>query len=719
MKKIALVGAGTLGAAIMGVALWLWTPAPGRFDARAAIDRARAFDVRIIRDKWGVPHIYGARDADVAFGLAYAHAEDDWKTFEEVLLFTRGRLAERKGKAAAITDYLVAALGADEAISEKYASDLSPETQALIDGYAAGLNFYCAEKPGRCARGVAPVTPHDIVAGFAARTPFFYGLEDELKKVFAKDPQKSAGLDWLKAAYLRVTPEAELGSNAMAVAPPRSADGATRLMVNSHQPFTGPVAWYEARVKSDDGWDMIGGVFPGSPVILHGVAPDFGWAFTVNKPDLVDVYSLEVDNPKKPMKYKFDGGWRYFGRGVARFRVKLWGPFSLPVSRPVLRSVHGPVFDTPNGWRAVSFAGDGEIRAIEQWRRMNKAQNFDGWRAAMSMQAIPSFNVIFADRTGRIAYFYNMAAPDRAADWDWSKIAPGDRADLVWKGVLPFGTGPSVIAPSSGFVINANNEPWRASAPEDSPKAEDYPAHVGVRARSTNRGLREHELYGADTSISAEEFIAYKFDDGYSENSNLRRLIASTLADPAIAADRALAPALDILRGWDGSAHRTSRGAALAIAFGRNALGLLLEGADAELPEPRAALSKAVSDLNAGFGRLDPEWGEANRLIRGSVNLPVDGGPDTLRAIYSISDYSKGAGAAIAGDTYIMNAEWTPDGTRTLRTIHQFGAATLDQSSPHYGDQAPLFAAEQWKTPAMSLEDVLADATRDYRPGRE
>jgi len=718
MKKIILVGAGLFGASLMAVGIWLWTPAPGRFDAQAAVNAAKSYDARIIRDRWGVPHIYGKRDADAAFGLAYAHAEDDWKTFEEVLLFTRGRLAERNGKAAAITDYLVAALGANDAIAAKYSNELSVETRALIDGYAAGLNLYCAEKRGRCAPGIAPVTSHDIVAGFAARTPFFYGLEDELKNVFEKDEQKTAGLDWLKTAFLNVAPETELGSNAMAVAPSRSADGATRLMVNSHQPFTGPVAWYEARVKTEEGWDMIGGLFPGSPVILHGVAPDFGWAFTVNKPDLVDIYALEVDNPKKPTKYRFDGGWREFGRDVARFRVKLWGPFSLPVNKPLLRSVHGPVFETPNGWRAVSFAGDGEIRAIEQWRRMNKAHNFDGWRAAMAMQAIPSFNVVFADKTGRIAYFYNMATPDRSSDWNWSEIAPGDRADLVWKGVLPFGTSPNVIAPASGFVVNANNEPWRASAPEDSPKAEDFPDHLGVRARSTNRGLREQELYGADASITADEFVAYKFDDGYSKTSNLRKLIEATLADPAIAADQSLAPGLEILRNWDGSAHRNSRGAALAIAFGRNALGVLLNGDGAEYPEPKKALAKAVEDLSRGFGRLDPEWGEANRLKRGALDIPVDGGPDTLRAIYSLSDYSKGAGEAIAGDTYIMNVEWTADGVRSVRTIHQFGAATLDRSSPHYADQAPLFAAEQWKTPSMTLDEVLSEATRDYRPGR-
>ncbi len=701
-----------------GGAAWLWTPAGPRFDVAGAIKAAAAYDVRIIRDKWGVPHIYGASDADVGFGLAYAHAEDDWKTFEEVIRFSRGRLAERAGKSAAVTDYLVAALGANEAIRARYSSDLSPETHSLLEGYAAGLNLFCAEKKDRCSRGVAPVSPQDIVAGFAARAPFFYGLEDELKKIFEKDATKTAGLDWLKTAYLRVTPETGMGSNAMAVAPSRAADGATRLLINSHQPFTGPVAWYEARVKSGEGWDMIGGVFPGAPVILHGVAPDFGWAFTVNKPDLVDVYELETDRPKRPTKYRFDGEWRELGRSVAKFRVKLWGPFSLPVSRPVYRSVHGPVFKTPNGWRAVSFAGDSDIRAVEQWRRMNRAVNFDDWRDAMSLQGIPSFNVVFADRDGQIAYFYNMAAPDRAAGWNWSTPAPGERADLVWKGVLPFGSAPNVVEPASGFVVNANNQPWFASAREDSPRAEDFPDHIGVRARSTNRGLRLQELYGADTKITADEFVGYKMDDKFSEDSNLRRLIAATLADPAIRGDASLTAALQVLRGWRGDADRGDRGAALAIAFGRNALGILLNGDNAEIPEPRAALRKASADLLAGFGRLDPEWGEANRLKRGELDLAVDGAPDTLRAIYSISDYANGPGEAVAGDTYVMVAEWLNDGSQRIRTVHQFGAATLDAASPHFADQSPLFAAEEWKAPAMTLEGVLAEATRDYRPGR-
>lgn len=718
MKRILAIVAISAVLALLAAPAWLWTPAPRAFNVAAAIEAAKAYDARVIRDKWGVPHIYGERDADVAFGLAYAHAEDDWKTFEEVILFSRGVLAQTKGKEAAVTDYLVAALGANDAIERDYETKLSAKTQAMLEGYAAGINLYCAEEKSRCARGVAPVTPQDIVAGFAARTPFFYGLEESLKQLFEGDAEKSAALDWTRTAYLRVHPDAEIGSNAMAVAPRRSADGATRLMVNSHQPFTGPVAWYEARLKSEEGLDIIGGVFPGAPTILHGATPALGWAFTVNKPDLVDSYALETDHPKKPTKYKFEGGWKDFERSKAKFRVKLWGPFSLPVTRAVYRTVHGPAFETPSGWRAVAFAGDGEIRAVEQWRLMNKARSFDEWRAAMEMQAIPSFNVVFADDGGRIAYFYNMAIPHRSADWDWSKTAPGDRADLVWKGVLPFGTAPFLVAPPSGFVVNANNEPWKASSAEDSPKAENYPPHLGVLARSTNRGLREQELFAADESISEAEFLAYKMDDAFSADSNLRRLINETLADPAIGADEGLGEALKLLARWDGRTNRENRGAALAVTFGRYALGILLNGDEAPHPDPHEALSKAVADLTAGHGRIDPEWGAVNRLIRGDVSLPLNGAPDTLRAIYSIADLSKGPGEAVAGDTYIMLVEWLADGKQRIRSVHQFGAATLDSKSPHYADQAQLFADEQFKEPALTLEALLKEATRDYRPGR-
>ncbi|MEO1136576.1 MAG: penicillin acylase family protein [Pseudomonadota bacterium] len=712
MGKILRFGMLALLLVLAGAALYFRTPGPARFDQEAARAAASAYDARIIRDRFGVPHIYGARDADVAFGLAYAHAEDDWKTIEEVIFFARGELAERKGRDAAITDYLVKALGAPDAIAAGYEKKLTPETRALAQAYADGINLYCAEEKSRCAPGAAPATAHDIVAGFATRTPFFYGLDEQLTAVFEGEVEIADAAVKTREAFFNIPRAFEIGSNAMAVAPSRSADGHTRLMVNSHQPYTGPVAWYEARVKSGEGWDMIGGVFPGSPVILHGAGPDLGWAFTVNKPDLVDVYKLETDKPKKPARYRFDGEWRDFEVKPVKFRVKLWGPFSLPVSRKALYSVHGPVFETDNGVFAVSYAGAGEIRTLEQYYRMNRATNYPEWRAAMEMQAIPSLNAVYADGDGVIAYYYNAAIPVRDDSVDWAKAQDGADPALLWQGTRSLNDVPQVVMPASGYVVNANHTPFQSSAPEDNPDVSNFPPHFGVDTRTTNRGLRIQALYGGDSSITSEEFLAYKHDHYYAEDSRVMALVNDLVAN---ANQDEFSEEVALLAAWDGAVDKDNRSAALAILTAQRARGYLLNDEGAEIPDYEMALRTTVAALRESFGHINPTWQEVVRLQRGETSLALNGGPDTLRAVYPNGLGDEGVMAAAGGDTYILYADWSGARDVSIRTIHQFGSATLDITSPHYDDQAPIFAAEDWKSPPMELEAVLAEATADYR----
>ncbi|MEO9600705.1 penicillin acylase family protein [Parasphingorhabdus sp.] len=701
------------------LAFWLWTPGPQNFDEEAAIEAAKAYDARIIRDKYGVPHIYGKRDADVAFGLAYAQAEDDITNLQEGRSFTRGEMGLATGEEGAITDYLVAAIQARKVANEKYKTDLSSDTRAILEAYSAGINLYCAEMEGRCEPGFAPLTPQDIIAGFVARTPFYYGLDQQLTKLFDGDIELTETAFRARENYMKLDRRIVPGSNGIAVAPSRSTDGHTRLMVNSHQPFLGPAAWYEARLKSEEGWDMIGGMFPGTPFISHGTSPDLGWAITVNKPDLVDFFKLKVNDEKGPTQYMMDGKWLDFEMEEITIRVKLWGPFSFPSKQIIRRSVHGPVFDTPKGFFAASFAGDRNIKAIEQWYKMNKATNKQEWLAAMQIQGIPSFNFVYADKEGNIGYYYNAQVPDRAAGWDWSIAVPGDRSDLVWKGIRPFGSAAPIVSnPSTGYVVNANHTPFESTGDPDKPKRADFPPHYGISDVTTNRGLRAQALYGGDTPISGEEFLRYKMDNRYAEDSRLRIFLRKLAENPNIKDKIEFEKALALFASWDGSTNIDQRAAGLAIRTGQIAKGIQINDEGPEETDPVKALRQAIAEYEQGFDRIDPTWGEVNRLKRGKVDLPLTGGPDVLRAIYSIENPKDGSLAAIAGDSYILYVDWDTNGVANIQTIHQFGSATQDENSPHYADQSMLFSQEKFKTPAMTLEDLLAQASADYRPGK-
>lgn len=701
----------------LGLGFYAWTPSGPPLDRAHIEATASQYDARVIRDAYGVPHIYGPRDSDVAFGLGYAHAEDDFETIQLVLALSRGTLSRYKGIDAARTDYLVHLFRIWPQIREHYESDLSPEMRAVLEGYVTGINLYALQHEGERWDGLFPVSAEDVVAGFVFRAPFFFGLERDLAELFADERKHHISLRNGETAFQWTDkPDMPRGSNAVAVAPKRSSDGATRLLVNSHQPLTGPVAWYEVRLKSDEGWDALGALFPGAPIMLHGHNAQLGWAHTVNKPDLVDIYALEVD-PDNPRRYRFDGGWRDFERSEAEFRVKLFGPFSWPVKRPVLWSVHGPVLESGHGVYAIAHAGQGSIAQVEQWYRMNKAQNLDEWLDAMAINAIPSLNTIYGDKQGNIAFIYNMRVPKRLGGYDWQAYLPGDDKDALWQGFESFDTVPKLINPPSGVVFNANHTPFAATGGADELMPEDFPKSMGLETHFTNRGLRELALWGADPSITPEEFEAYKFDVTYDEKSRVMEVVSYILStDFSTEAD--LAAGQDILRNWDRTASIDSKGAALAILSSYYA-HWEVRGALEDAPDPVEAFRKAVNELKTHYGRLDVSWGDINRIKRGTVNLAVDGGPDTLRAIYAGDTLDQqGQLNAEGGDSYIMIVEWDKDGRLRSRTVHNYGSATLDEASPHYADQVELFTAKGWKEPPLSLDVLMQQATRDYRPGK-
>jgi len=687
--------------------------APPPIDTTPLIAQADKYEVTIHRDGFGIPHIYGKTDPDVAFGLAFAHAEDDFATIQEVAIASRGQLAAIKGIDAAVTDYLVHLLRVWEAVNAKYYTHVSAEVRALAEAYADGVNYYAALNPDEVEAGLLPMTGKDVVAGFTFKAPFFYGMQNHILELFEPERKREISMGPENAFLLTDETFAHAGSNGFAVAPSRSADGKTRLLVNSHQPYKGPVAWYEARLKSEEGWDAVGGVFPGSPLMLHGHNRRVGWASTVNKPDLVDTYVLTV-NPDNPDQYRLDDEWRDFEKTSVDIKVKLWGPFWWTVSRDVEYSEHGPVIRQEHGTYAVRYAGMGEVGNLDQRLAMNKAGSLQEWLAAMAMQALPSINYIYADADGNIALLYNGQMPKRVEGFDWQEYLPGDRSDLIWSEYLPFDRVPLLLNPKAGFITEANSTPFRATAPEDDLKPEDFAATLGIETQMTNRAFRALELLGPDPSITAEEFRAYKYDHAYSPESELASLIAEVLAVDA-GSDEDLTQAQNILRDWDLRTDYESRGAALGVLMGEPVVRARLGGK--EPPASLDSLQEAIAHLKEHFGRLDPKWGEVNRIVRGSIDIPIQGGPDILRAVYGRKSDEDGRLGAEGGDTYIMFVEWDEDGNVSSESVHQFGSATIDETSPHFADQVPLFAEEKTTPVLLDWEAFEPTIAESYRPG--
>ncbi len=664
-----------VAAVVVGLSSWDAITA-----AAPAADPVRQRNVKIARDEWGVPHISGKTDADVAYGIAIAHAEDDFRNLEEVLAAVRGRAGAILGEDGAKLDFAGHVLDA-RGVTDRGYGTLSPATRALVEAYAQGLNDYARSHiHEQRLQGLFPVTGRDVVAGFVLRSPFFFGLDSVLGPlVEGRLPPRDSG------------PPDERGSNAFAVSAARSDDNTTRLLINSHQPWEGGVTWWELVVHSGEGWDFAGANFPGAPFPLLGHNRNLGWANTVNRPDLIDVYRLTLNADRT--QYRLDGKWLPLEAKRVWLRVRL-GPLVLPVPRTVYRSRHGAVILNDLGGFAIRHAGIGEVAQVEQYYRLNKARDFAEWQAIMAMQAVPATNFVYADREGHIAMFYNAKFPDRRPGFDWKGVLPGDTSATLWTAYKPWAAIPMVVDPKSGWVGNANNRPWVATAAGENLDPGGFAAELGIETHTTNRMHRFAELFaGINGPISREALLRIKFDKAYSRASPAGRWMAAVLAlDTSSQSDLAAAQAL--LRQWDWTADGVGPADSLAVAI-MASVGREVYRGD-PLPPAGPKLRETVDWLMGSFGRLDVPLGEFQRLRHGDKDLPVYGGPDTLRAIYG-RRAADGRRVGNNGDGYIMLVEWPAEGAVRSQSVHQYGAATVRRTSPHYADQSPLFVREEWK----------------------
>ena len=648
------------------------------------------YSATITRDIFGVPHVHGATDADAAFGLAYAQADDDITNILSTIDLARAGSGLKNGRDGAIADYLIKALEIRELVEERYEEDLSSEVKAVLEGFVAGLNYWMSLNLDRNIKDYYPVNKVDLVSSFAIQNLFFAGIDSAIKELM-NAPKEVSEAELDKGGESRTVASLVAGSNAFALNSNKTSDGKTRLVINSHQPLDGPVAWYEAHISSDEGWNMMGGLFPGAPFIFVGFNESLGWGMTVNGPDLTDAFKLTI-NPENKNQYLLDGKWENFDIKNIKLPVKLLGPISWTFNREAKFSEHGLVLETESGSYALKFAGMKEIRQPDQWFRMNKAQNKDQWLEAMKMRAIISFNAVYADKEDNIMLLHNTAGPIRNEAYDWKQPVDGTNSTLIWNEITPFDEIPLLINPNSGWIVSANQDPFRASSVKDNLKRSDFSKTLGIETKMTNRAYRVIEIFDNDKKFTEQDLLDAKFDNEYSKESRSIKYLQNVLAQEY--EDQEFQEAQAVLNAWDLKTDNNNRSAALGVCILSEEWRAFMNRIDA--PSSKEMFKKCIDELNDAFGRVDPLWSEVNMLIRGDLSLPIQGGPDTLRAVYG-RPQDDGILKAVAGDGLVVSLSWDSDGNQESQSIHQYGSATQDSSSKHYDDQVQLFVDEKMK----------------------
>ena len=661
-------------------------------------------NIEIVRDRFGIPHIFAKTDAEVAYGLAWAHAEDDFKTIQLGYLAGNNLLSKHLGNQGLGADFIAQFIGSETLFDQKYNTAISPEYKKIIRAYAEGLNRYAALHPDEVlVSELFPINEKKMMR-YAQLQLFISSKGDQWVSQIVNN----------QLEFQFQKEEQHRGSNTFAFNSSKTKDGNTYLAINTHQPLDGPVSWYEAHLCSEEGTNILGALFAGSPNILIGTNENLAWSHTVNQPDKTDVFALEM-HPKKKLQYKVDNEYYKLEQKEAQLSFKLLG-IPLSIKKKYYESIYGPTLKNKSGFYAVRTGALFEIRALEQWWRMNKAHDFSSFYKALQMKALPGYNIGYADKNDTIFYISNGLIPKRAKGYNWSGVVPGNTKKTLWTDYYEIEELPQVIQPKSGYVYNANHSPFRSSAEEDNPKAENYNQNMGFEKYDNNRSTRLKTLIDQFDKLDYQDFKRIKYDHQYPKPFHFNWMNINYLDRLDSRNYPEVASLIEQLQNWDRKAEPNSIGAGVFAVF-YNELRPFYN----TLPEPKIfppallieALKNTKKYLLKYFNTLDVPLGSYQKLVRGEKEIPIFGLPDVITAMAS-KPHKDGKVKVVSGESYIELVQFTPEGVK-IESVISYGSSD-HPDSPHFNDQMELYA--QFKTKKMSLDKktVYSEAKTIYHP---
>jgi acyl-homoserine lactone acylase PvdQ len=702
-------------------------------DKEVAAWEKQAQNVTIIRDNWGIPHVYGKTDADAVFGVMYAQAEDDFNRVETNYLNSIGRLAEAEGEGQVYRDLRMKLFIDPDDMKAQY--EKAPAwLKALMNAYADGLNYYLYTHAKVTPRVIKRFEPWmaltfsegsiggDIEKINLGQLEAFYGKGPKTEPSRASSAFAPArrGDRPVDEAPQFVEPT---GSNGAAIAPSNTIGRHPLLLINPHTSFFFRA---EAQMTSEEGLNAYGALTWGQFFIYQGFNDRAGWMHTSSGVDNVDEYLETVTKNGDGFSYRYGAGERPLK--AARITVPYKTATGVAQKEfTVYRTHHGPVVREVDGkWVSVRLMQE-PLKALTQSYTRTKARNYKAFRQTMELHTNSSNNTIYADADGTIAYFHSNFIPKRDTRFDWTRPVDGSDPATEWKGVLSIDETPGLLNPASGWLYNTNNWPWSAAGPS-SPKKSDYPAYVDRGSEESPRGLHAIRVLENRKDFTLDSLIAAAFDSYLPAfDTLLPPLLKAYDETPATNPLKAkVSEQIALLRGWDHRWSVTSTPTSLAVYWGER----IGSRANQATPEQLLQALAAASDKLAGdFGRWKTPWGDINRFQRltGDIVQPFNDAGPSIPVGFTSSRW--GSLASFGARTYTGTRKMYGTTGNSFVAVVEFGdrvrarAVTAggqsgDPRSPHFNDQATRYSTGDLRDVYFYRPQLDGHIERQYHPGQ-
>jgi len=697
--------------------------------------QARAQNVTIIRDDFGVPHIYAKTDADAVFGMLYAQSEDDFNRVERNYIWAIGRLAEIEGEEALYSDLRARLyMTVDEA---KAAYAAAPDwLRALCDAFADGVNFYLYTHPDVQPRLLTRFEPwmpmyfsEGSIGGDIEKIPLdgirsFYGGEDLVAGLNSKAPTRPVFKE-------------PTGSNGFAIAGKLTASGNAMLLINPHTSF---FFRGEFHVVSEQGLSAYGAVTWGQFFIYQGFNENTGWMHTSTGVDFIDEFVEDVFEEDGKLLYRYGDETRPVEVSEVTLKFKDGAGMSERVF-PMYHTHHGPITHKLDGKLVATRINWDPVHALEQSFVRTKLSGQEEFREMMNIRTNSSNNTVYADSSGNIAYYHGNFVPKRDPDLDYSQPVDGSDPATDWQGLHTVDETITILNPANGWIQNCNSTPFTAAA-EFSPKREDYPRYMAPDPENF-RGLHAVRVLTGVSGLTLDKLIELAYDPYLPGFASLIPGLIDAYDNSAREMPD-IAGAIDVLRNWDLRTGEESVAMTLAHFYGMHylenaVLPSSMQGASSmqvvnylgtgTVPEERLKIfSSTVAQLESDFGQWNIPWSEVNRYqrINGDIkqafddnapSLPVGMASARWGALASFGGSDKQDTKKIYGtygNSFVAVVEF---GDKVRAKTMLAGGQSGDPDSPHFDDQAQRYVDGEFKDAAFYREDVERHAERTYHPG--